>query len=289
MRDFYSGAPTNGDAAQMIRSLHAYMQQLCDEVFNELPLNSTLPHIDYGSITYGDITKMANDNDLDGPNQPGSDPDHPLDWYGIDVYYESDEKDPNSNPPGAASACHYGLLSDPTAILNYLGPAQKPGQLTFLDMAKGRSGKPAPEVHITECTASEANANSAWVFQEPADWLSTHGGFRDAHVLPHSQTGAATTDTQRPVESTDISNRCNEQEPGTEPVAPVHPRPRHDRRPHLHPDHLRRRLRSPTGRAEQRILTATVLRQRCLAVRARGPTARPSSTRGAWSSTGNDK
>lgn len=79
----YGISPGQSGAPQVVRSMHVKMQALCDQVASE---NPDLPRVDYGSIIYGDISQMASDTDSTHNWVPT--PSYPLDWYGIDVYYD---------------------------------------------------------------------------------------------------------------------------------------------------------------------------------------------------------
>jgi hypothetical protein len=85
----------------------------------------------------------------------------PLDWYGIDVYYDSE--------------CGRGDLKGPGAVANYMG--------NWLQVAKERSGSSSPVIHITECNANASDdAFRPVFFSNLAAWLSTNGG-ASPHML----------------------------------------------------------------------------------------------------------
>ena len=69
---------------------------------------------------------MASDTDSTEDYVPTAS--YPLDWHGIDVYYEDD---------GAGSLCTHGNLSTANAVSQY-----KDG---FLTMVQGRAGRLAAE------------------------------------------------------------------------------------------------------------------------------------------------
>jgi hypothetical protein len=86
-----------------------------------------------------------------------------LDWYGIDVYYDS-------GPDWGR-----GNLDGPGAVANYMG--------NWLQVAKNRSGGPSstPVIHITECNANDDAARPAF-FSNLASWLNSNGG-ANPHML----------------------------------------------------------------------------------------------------------
>ncbi len=175
-----NGAPTNGAAAQRARSMHVHMQNLCNQVKRDHPeLNGN--HVTYGCIIYGQVDVMANNNDQDGPTNwvpksSSASGGATLDWYGIDVYYDS------------GTTWTRGDLVGYTQVDNYLG--------NWLAVAKNRSGGPTstPTIHITECNANQGDAAYRPLFFENlAKWLINNVGgnphmltFFPEHGGPHS-------------------------------------------------------------------------------------------------------
>jgi hypothetical protein len=176
-QDFNSGNPTNGTSARTARLMHIKMQNLVKDVNNAHP---TLPNVEYGCIIYGDVIKMANDNDPQGPTNwvptaasgSGASADGALDWYGIDLYFEPDPPDPNT---GAASDCTHPLLADYTLVRNQLNTLQA--------MASGRAnGKPL-RINICECNA-KGDAVRPLYFENLAQWLILNAGYRMLTFFP---------------------------------------------------------------------------------------------------------
>lgn len=140
-----NGTPQNAAAAQTVRSMHAHMQNLCRKVGG----------VQYGCIIYGDIAKMANINDLRDATNWVPTSGYPLDWYGIDVYYEGD---------GTGTDCTHGILSDYSAVANYLDG--------YLAVVQDRA--PGAPINICECNANDEDANfRPGFFKNLAQWLST--------------------------------------------------------------------------------------------------------------------
>lgn len=139
--------------AQTVRSMHVKMQNLCNEVGG----------VGYGCIIYGEISKMASDTDPTHNYVPN--PGYPLDWYGIDVYYEDD--------PGWGR----GDLVDYTAVKNYMD--------RWLAVAKERSGLAYPKINVCECNANATNdAKRPQFFKNLALWLHNNGGRRMLTFFP---------------------------------------------------------------------------------------------------------
>ena len=170
--DSPSGVPTSTGAAHTVRVMHTKMQTLVDQVNDE---NPGLPDVEYGCIIYGDINKMANDNDLQGAtNWVPTAADGALDWYGIDLYYEDD---------GVGSDCTHGTLSSYDLVSSHLDNFQMMASLR----AKGTStSRTAPlRINICECNASQSNdsARPAY-FENLAMWLSSNAGYRMLTFFP---------------------------------------------------------------------------------------------------------
>jgi hypothetical protein len=169
-------------AAQIVRSTHVKLRELCDEQAAAYP---TLPRVDYGCIIYGDISKMASDTDSTHNWVPTSS--YPLDWYGIDVYYEGD---------GPGSNCTHGLLATYALVSQYMNG--------FLSMARSRSGLTWPKINVCECNANASNDGSRpQYFKNLAQWLYNNGGRKMLTFFPtpagiHSVTWAHVADAQHP-------------------------------------------------------------------------------------------
>jgi hypothetical protein len=189
-----TGTPTNGTAAATVRQMHVKMKNLCDQVKEN---NSGLPHVDYGCIIYGDIDKMANDNDLRGPTNwvpESSSSIPPLDWYGIDVYRSND---------GADSDCTHAELASPAAVSQYMDQ--------FHAMVMNRAQVSSPHINVCECNA-DADANRSQFFWDLATWLHNNDGrrmltfFHDdpaPHGGPWSSAGADTIATLNEIVASD--------------------------------------------------------------------------------------
>lgn len=148
--------------AQLVRSMHVKMKKLCDEVKANHP-ELAGDHVEYGCVIYGEIALMASS----GPDQENNwvpNAGFPLDWYGIDVYYESD-------PPKWTR----GNLNSPTAVADYMG--------RWLQVARQRSKMPDPTIHVCECNANASNGDARpQFFKNLASWLNNNGG-RNPHML----------------------------------------------------------------------------------------------------------
>jgi len=161
---------------QTVRSMHVHMQALCNQV---AAANPTLPRVDYGSIIYGDISQMASDTDSTHNWVPTAS--YPLDWYGIDVYYDGGSH---------ADLATYDLVSQ------YMGG--------FLSMARNRSGLTWPKLNVCECNAKVSNdGDRPGFFKNLALWLYNNGGRRMLTFFPdpagpHSVTWAHVVDTTTP-------------------------------------------------------------------------------------------
>jgi hypothetical protein len=148
---------------QTVRSMHVHIKNLCDEM---AAANPTLPRVDYGCIIYGDISKMASDTDSTHNWVPT--PSYPLDWYGVDVYYEGDGPGSNSTHPDLAT---YDLVSQ------YMDG--------FLSMARNRSGLTWPKINVCESNANASNwAARPGFFENLAKWLYNNGGRRMLTFFP---------------------------------------------------------------------------------------------------------
>jgi hypothetical protein len=153
----YGIQPGQAGAAQIVRSMHVQMQELCNEVANE---NPGLPRVEYGSIIYGDISLMASETDSAHNWVPTSS--YPLDWYGIDVYYDGGSH---------ADLASYDLVSQ------YLGG--------FLTMARNRSGLTWPKLNVCECNANVSDdGDRPGFFENLALWLYNNGGRRMLTFFP---------------------------------------------------------------------------------------------------------
>lgn len=172
----YGISPGQSGAPQVVRSMHVKMQALCDQVASE---NPGLPRVDYGCIIYGDISQMASDTDSTHNWVPT--PSFPLDWYGIDVYYDG------GSHPDLAS---YDLISD------YMGG--------FLAMARNRSGLTWPKLNVCECNANVGDdGDRPGFFKNLALWLYNNGGRRMLTFFPdpagpHSVTWSHVADAAVP-------------------------------------------------------------------------------------------
>lgn len=160
-----NGVPTNGTNARTARLMHQYMQNLVTTV------NSTNagPNVEYGCIIYGDVNKMANDNDLQGPtNWVPTAADGPLDWYGIDLYYEGD---------GAGSDCTHPDLSTWALVNEYMN--------NFWNMAVNRANGSALRINVCECNASASDDSARpEYFENLANWLYNNNGYRMLTFFP---------------------------------------------------------------------------------------------------------
>jgi hypothetical protein len=172
------------DGAQRVRSMHVVMKGLCDEV----NATSGYPHVEYGCIIYGDIDKMASNTDMSQNFVPGMAGDlthHPMDWYGIDVYYEDDGAGSLNTHDGYGTN---GLLDSDSAVSGYLG-----------DFAK-RVGTRIPSggslrINVTETNAGVTNdAARPLFFERLAKWLSNNGGYRMLTFFPDEAVAAADHD-----------------------------------------------------------------------------------------------
>jgi hypothetical protein len=136
---------------QTVRQMHVYMQNLCNRAADH---NSTLPRVEYGSIVYGEISKM----DPYVPYDPYS-----LDWYGIDVYYEDDANWGRGN------------LVDYTAVANYMD-----NFLNNLVRPRNVTNRVSnPKINVCECNANFDNADARpGFFQNLAAWLNGYPGGR---------------------------------------------------------------------------------------------------------------
>jgi TAT (twin-arginine translocation) pathway signal sequence len=165
--DSSTGVPTNGQSAHTARAMHTKMQKLVKDVNNAHP---GLPNVEYGCIIYGDVNKMANDTDLQGPtNWVPTHTDGALDWYGIDLYYEGD---------GTGKDCTHPALSTYSLVSSHLN--------TFLQMAQNRVGSGAtPKINICECNANASNDSARpGYFQNLAKWLYNNPGYRMLTFFP---------------------------------------------------------------------------------------------------------
>jgi hypothetical protein len=148
---------TSLSAAQIMRSTHVLMQSLCDQVASE---NPSLPVVKYGCIIYGDISQMASDTDSTKNWIPTSS--YPLDWYGIDVYYDGG---------GHSDLATYDLVSQ------YMGG--------YLSVARERSGLTWPQINVCECNANAADdSDRPQYFENLALWLYNNGGRRMLTFFP---------------------------------------------------------------------------------------------------------
>lgn len=156
---------------QTVRSMHVKMQELCNEQAAAFP---GLPRVEYGCIIYGVISQMASDTDPTHNWVPGVAPDlskYPLDWYGIDVYYEGDPPNTGSTTPHPDLAT-YDLVSD------YMGG--------FLTMARNRTGLTWPKINVCECNANATDDGARpQFFENLALWLYNNGGRRMLTFFPN--------------------------------------------------------------------------------------------------------
>jgi hypothetical protein len=157
--------------------MHVKLQSLCHEVAGT--------NVGYGCIIYGDISKMASDTDSTHNWVPTSS--YPMDWYGIDVYYEGDGPNSNNTHPDLAT---YDLVSQ------YMDG--------FLSMARSRSGLTWPKIDVCECNANVSNdGNRPQFFKNLALWLYNNGGRRMLTFFPdpagpHSVTWEHVADAATP-------------------------------------------------------------------------------------------
>jgi hypothetical protein len=173
-----SGVPRNGTSAATVRQMHVYMKNLVDQVNNAHP---ELANVQYGCIIYGDVIKMANDNDLRGPTNWVPTKSYPMDWYGIDLYYEGDGLGSDGKD------CTHPDLATYTLVSNQLN--------TFQTMARGRANGSALRINICECNAKDDSVRPAY-FDNLALWLYTNAGYRMLTFFPdppgpHSVTWAS--------------------------------------------------------------------------------------------------
>lgn len=141
-----------------VRSTHVKLQNLCHEVAGT--------NVGYGCIIYGDISKMASDTDSDLNWVPTAT--YPMDWYGIDVYYEGDGPGSNSTHP---------LLDSYSLVSQYMNG--------FLSMARSRSGLTWPKINVCECNANVSNDGKRPQFlKDLALWLNNNGGRRMLTFFP---------------------------------------------------------------------------------------------------------
>jgi hypothetical protein len=152
---------------QIVRSMHVHMQNLCNQAAND-PANAGLTRVEYGCIIFGDINKMANDSDTTQNYVPGTKiyphylSEYPMDWYGVDVYYEG-----------------YGSGNlDSTTLPQYMD--------AFRTMAQHRSGLTWPRINVCECNANfHDDSARAPFFDNLAQWLNDHGGRRMLTFFPN--------------------------------------------------------------------------------------------------------
>jgi hypothetical protein len=161
---YKSGTDSNGVpyssylTPSKVRSTHVKLQSLCHEVAGT--------NVGYGCIIYGDISKMASDTDSNLNWVPTSS--YPLDWYGVDVYYEGDGPDSDCTHPPLAT---YDLVSQ------YMDG--------FLSMARSRSGLTWPKINVCECNADVSDDGSRpQFFENLAQWLYNNGGRRMLTFFP---------------------------------------------------------------------------------------------------------
>lgn len=114
---------------------------------------------------------------------------YPLDWYGIDVYYDG-----GSHPDLAT----YDLVSQ------YMSG--------FLSMARNRSGLTWPKLNVCECNANVSDdGDRPGFFKNLALWLYNNGGRRMLTFFPdpagpHSVTWAHVADAAPPQYTIDALN-----------------------------------------------------------------------------------
>jgi hypothetical protein len=118
-----------------VRQMHVKMQHLCKEAAGS--------HVGYGCIIYGDISTM----DKWIPTSR-----YPLDWYGIDVYW-NDQFD----------------FSTYEKLKAYLDD--------YLKLARGRTGLKFPKIDVCE-TNTHRESNRPKFFKNVAKWLHNNGGRR---------------------------------------------------------------------------------------------------------------
>jgi len=118
-----------------VRQMHVKMQNLCNQVPG--------PHVGYGCIIYGDISAM----DKWIPTAQ-----YPLDWYGIDVYW-NDQFD----------------FSTYDKLKAYMDDYQA--------LARGRTGLTYPKIDVCE-TNTHDESNRPQFFKNVAQWLYNTGGRR---------------------------------------------------------------------------------------------------------------
>jgi len=165
--NLYQCTPTNTKwcqydlSPQRVRSMHVHMQDLCNQQASSYPQYT---RVEYGCIIFGDINKMANDSDTTQNYVPGVLPNlsqYPLDWYGVDVYYEG-----------------YGSGNlDSQALSQYMG--------AFRTMAQHRSGWTSPRINVCECNANYHDDSARpGFFENLAQWLYNNGGRRMLTFFP---------------------------------------------------------------------------------------------------------
>jgi len=115
--------------------MHVKMQHLCNEVAG--------PHVGYGCIIHGNISAM----DKWIPTSR-----HPLDWYGIDVYWND----------------HFDF-STYDKLKAYMD--------AYLKLARGRTGLKYPKIDVCE-TNTHQESNRPIFFKNLAKWLHGNGGRR---------------------------------------------------------------------------------------------------------------
>jgi hypothetical protein len=116
-----------------VRQMHVKMQNLCNEVSG----------VGYGCVIYGDISTM----DRWVPYSP-----YALDWYGIDVYWNSQFD-----------------FSTYDKLKAYMDGYQT--------LAQGRSGLTYPKINVCE-TNTHDESNRPQFFKNVAKWLYNNGGRR---------------------------------------------------------------------------------------------------------------
>lgn len=127
-----------------IRACHAHMRDLCRRAGTGVL---------YGCCVYGTLTAM----DKWIPYAP-----HVMDWYGIDIYDNS-----NSNN-GRSFRSAFGVLDD-SKIQAYLNQ--------FLAIARSRAGTLGPQIVVPETNSPKVADRPQW-FTCIADWLYHNGGRR---------------------------------------------------------------------------------------------------------------